>query len=196
MTYRTLRKFEYTDNSKAYLDTMDKVAILMNKDFRNKIDLWYGKIRVESVKAGLDTVGYHYLIRRLEKADYPSSMNKWDKQTMTLFVKAKFYDNSLNLSGTDQYALILREYAESDLKEHYRVLKDQVIKSLSKQMYLLMMKAKIKMLQLTRQHCHKVLGNKECLWFKEDIVRAIGDKDFRVSYNKVNNLFASLLRKI
>lgn len=196
MTYRTLRKFEYTDNSKAYLDTMEKVAILMNKDFRNKIDLWYGKIRVESVRAGLDTVGYHYLIRRLEKADYPTSLSKWDKQTMTMFVKAKFYDNSLRLDGTDQYALILREYEESDLKEHYRVLTDKVIKSLSKQMLLLMVKARIKMLKLTREHCHKVLGRKECLWFKEDIIRAISDRDFRVSYTKVNTLFPSLLRNL
>lgn len=196
MTYRVLRKFEYTDNSKAYLDSIEKVSFLMNKDFINNIHIYYGKIRVERVKAGLDSIGYHYLIRRLERGDYPPFMSKWEKSVTTLFIKAKFHDLSLSLDGSAQYALVLKGCSDQHLKEHYRVVTDQVFKNLIKHMRLLTLKSKVKMLQLTRQHCHKILSNKDCLWFKDDIIRAVGDGDFRISYNRLNRYFSAFLTKI
>lgn len=197
MTVRRLRKYEYTDNSRAYLNSLDKVMLLMDKEIKLKINLWYLKIYQESMNMGLDLIGYHYLLERLEKREYPIQITKNTKETMTLFLNARFYDNSLKIHNKSD--LVLREmkgYSRSELKEHYGKLTDTILVRLSKHLEIYLMKIGAKMFQLTTQHCRKVVDRKTCLYFKDDMIKSIGDRDFRVSYNKVNTLFTEIMRKV
>lgn len=196
MKNRYLRKYEYTDNSKSYLDSLDKVALLMDKEISTKINLWYLKVYQESIQK-LDIIGYHYLLERLIQDDLPNQLTKWDKEMMSNFMYARYYDNSLSLpKKEDRVFREMKDIDRQELENIYRESADKIIIALSKHLRIYTLKMKTTFLKLSRTHCRKVLDKKGCLYFKEDLIKAIDDRDFRVSYHKVNDLFTNIMRKI
>lgn len=193
---RYLRKYEYTDNSKAYLDSLDKVALLMDKEIALKVNLWYMKIYQESIKK-LDLVGYHYLLDRLIKEDLPNQLGNWEKKMFSLYMRARYYDNSISLyKKEDRVFRMMKDLDPQEVKSIYHSETDKVILLLAKHLRISTIKISTTFLKLTRTHCHKATDHKTCLYFKDDLLRAIDDRDFRVSYHKVNDLFTNILRKI
>jgi len=197
VTIRHLRKFEYQDNSKTYLDNLDKTILLMDKEIASKIKLWYLKMYQVSIQNGLGTIGYHYLLERMEKRDFPSQMPQSDRDTVALFLNARFYDNSLKIMKKND--LVLREmkdYSREELKRDFQALSDKVMLLLVKHLKIFIIKMGITLATLSRKNCITVIDRKTCLFFKEDMIRAVADRDFRVSYQKVNTLFTDIMRKI
>ena len=190
---RKLRKYEYTVNTPQYLEGMDQTMILINKAFRKEISSVYVKIHAEGIKSGLNEVGMAYLIKRLEDYDFPH-LKEWNSKTLNLFIRAKHFDNSLVLKGSTTYLKTLKEYDMKEVEAVYRAITDKVIKKISVLVYVSYLKVSNKFLAYTRVHCDFVAPNPaSCVYFKDDIRKAIDSNDFRVSHHKVNNLLSDLL---
>ena len=189
-----MRKFEYTENTSEYLNMMDTVLLLMNKYFQKEWKKWFENI---SKGGGLDDIGYYYLVQRLEQKDFPTSVSGIKKTILELFLTARFYDNSLKLRGSTEYVRKLKEYDQKELKERYGFLTDTLILRESKRAYLISMKANAHFLGLARKHCFPIVNNnRSCLKLKKDIVRSLWDRDFRVSYTKVNDMLKEVLEEM
>lgn len=189
---RTLRKFEYTENTSEYLEVMDDVLLIMNKEFQKEIKKFYSKIK--QLGSGLDSVGLAYLIRRLESGDFPQSLKKWHRETLSLWLNARFYDNVLVLPN-ENYEKLLKNISEDSLEQSYLQETDKIILRLGKVLYISNLNLNSFFLKQTRTKCHPIANNKVCLWLKDDILKAIGERDFRISYHKINKLLPSLMRK-
>lgn len=190
---RKLRKYEYTVNTPDYLDSMDKVLLLIDKEFRKEIGSFYMKVHIEGIKGGLDQIGMAFLIKRLEDNDFPK-LKDWSAKTLSLFIRAKHFDNSLVLKDSTTYLKTLKEFDMNEVEAVYRAKTDKVIKKLSVLVYISYLKIMNKFRAYSKTHCEfVVLEPVSCVYFKEDLRKALNDNDFRVSHHKVNNLLSSFL---
>ena len=119
---------------------------------------------------------------------------------MDYLIRARFFDTALHFD-TNYHIELKRCFDHEDCDEKsldhwYGNLADQAFKLLNKEAYHLMIKANKYFLDLVKIYCRNLLSvsdKRSCLYFKQDIIRAIVDRDYRVSHHKVSNLLSSFL---